>query len=167
MWLVQGCLHVLWRLGLHWNTLCDLFTGMLERQRQSVRSQEPSSSDTTNFLTFLPSFVLKKWPWKKYPCNTVNVICTWVCPGRGEVRGAGPVPEAPTAPWTLFWLLRYNERAVARLLRGKVAALQPWPLPNPGKPILGWLPHDSQGSGAAAQRREGRADSKPPRPSTG
>jgi len=44
----------------------------------------------------------------------------------------------------MFWLLRYNEGAVARLLRGRVAALQLWPPPNPGKPILGRLPPYSQ-----------------------
>lgn len=51
------------------------------------------------------------------------------------VAGSGSVPETPRAPWIWFWLLRYNEGAGAWLLRGRVAALQPWPCPNPGKPI--------------------------------
>lgn len=37
----------------------------------------------------------------------------WVCP-----RGSG-------APWVMFGLLRYNERAAAQLLGERVAALQP------------------------------------------
>lgn len=138
MGLVNGCLYVPWRLGPRCNTIADLQPAHSEKckrgrvKRQSVFSSALKFKHWTPiygifffFFFFFNLNIDSKWPYRRNIC-----IHPTLC-----VAGSGPVPEAPEAPWIRLWLLRYNEGAGAWLLRGNVAALQPWPCPNPGKPI--------------------------------
>lgn len=153
------------------HTLCDLFTGMLERQKQSVCSQVPSSLDTTNFFTFLPSFVLKNDSERTICAIPVNVICKWVCPGRGGAGrgGLGLSQRPPVHRGYCFDSSGVMRELLLGCWEGKWRHSSLDPFPAPGKPIPGRLPHHSQGSRAtaAAQCRRGPGDSKHLCPSTG
>lgn len=93
---------------------------------------------------WISTSICAAWLWKNiYSVVTCQCDLAMSLPRLIRYKGWA-CPRGPSAPRILSGLLRYNEGAVARLLRGKVAALQPWPLPNPGKLIRGWLPPHSQ-----------------------
>lgn len=147
MWLVNGCLYVLWRFICHVYT----FTGMQERKIQKRACVLKCSYTFHQFQMEcfqLLGNILNSMQMYILMC-TNNVRIRNICLFHVAVMEMSPpkgwaCPRGPSAPWVIFWLLGYNEGAVARLLRGRVAALQPWPPPNPGKPILDWLPPQSQ-----------------------
>lgn len=138
MWLVNGCLYVLWRQGLNWNTLCDLQeTHSQECWRGRVRRQCVRSQVLLITLNTENQFQTWCFPLFELLLNCMQIWSS-ICTNNEQERNidsfpcqreAGPpcpvwckgwaCPRGPSAPWALFWLLRYNEGAVARLLRGK------------------------------------------------
>lgn len=147
MGLVNGCLYVLWRRGPHRGPIVDQQYAHSEKRRRGRVKRPNVFSSALKFKRWSPiySIFISTWThndwWRNIHASLGSVSCP--CP---YVAGGGPVPEAPGAPSIWFWLLRYNEGAGAWLLRGRVAALQPWPCPNPGKPIpSSLLPHSALG----------------------
>ena len=142
-------------------TCCEglfaMYTHSQECKRGRLRRERAFSSALNTFHQFQMEYfqllgnILNSMQMYILMC-TNNVRIRNICLFHVAVMEMSPpkgckgwaCPRGPSAPWVIFWLLRYNEGAVARLLRGRVAALQPWPPPNPGKPILDWLPPHSQ-----------------------
>lgn len=137
--LVNGCLYVPWRRSPHWNTIGDLQQAHSEKCRRGRVKRQSVFSSALKFKHWTPIysiFFLSQYGLIM-TIGEISMHHFWVFPVHLTlcVAGSGSVPETPRAPWIWFWLLRYNEGAGAWLLRGRVAALQPWPCPNPGKPI--------------------------------
>lgn len=147
MGLVNGCLYVLWRWGPHRGTIGDQQYADSEKCKRGRVKRPSVFSSALKFKHWSPihSIFISTWTHSDWWRNIYSLLGSVSCPCP-YVGGSGPVPEAPGAPCIWFWLLRYNEGAGAWLLRGRVAALQPWPCSNPGKPIpSSLLPHSALG----------------------
>lgn len=138
----------------------DTFTGMLERQSQ--KTVRAFSSALNKFKYWKPISNVMFSPLSNYFSTACKSEAQYVLiismkeistcsPAKGKrvhpalygARG-GPVPEAPVHHGHCFDSSGIMGELWLGCWEGRVAALQSWPPPNPGKPILGSLPPHSE-----------------------